>query len=458
MATGSDLSLATLKESGVRFVRLTWVDFGNCVRYKILPLKHFEKLVASARGGFTVTVAIMGAVFLTVAEGVTVVGEYVWKPDLSTLRLAPYADGHATVLGNFTRETANSAGQRESHEIDLCPRGILRRVVESAKKTAGVDFLVGFETEFVLLKSTSPVQPVNDHGYSCGTATASGTTETQALEEMANAIMDAGIELEMYHSEAAPGQYEIITGPLPPLEAADALICTRETIQNVASKHGLRATFTPLVFDHSCGTAAHTHVSLKSDRPTSSANVEDAPDMTELEASFLQSLLNHLPSVLAFTMPTPASYSRMVDGIWSGGTYVAWGRDNRECPVRLCGFNGDWNFEIKTADGTSNPHLALSAILSAGMLGVKEGIKLQAKNCLQPPATVTEEQRAAWGVTQRLPSTVEQSWESLKADQALVSELGEHFIERYFALTKIWAESMTASTPEETLRLYLENY
>ena len=62
----------------------------------------------------------------------------------------------------------------------------------------------------------------------------------------------ADIELQMYHAEAAPGQYEIVTGPLPPLQAADALIHTRETIYNIANKHGLRATLAPRVFLDSC--------------------------------------------------------------------------------------------------------------------------------------------------------------------------------------------------------------
>jgi glutamine synthetase len=56
----------------------------------------------------------------------------------------------------------------------------------------------------------------------------------------------------MYHSEAAPGQYEVVTGPLPPLEAADALIHTRETIVNVANKYGFRATLAPRVFLSNC--------------------------------------------------------------------------------------------------------------------------------------------------------------------------------------------------------------
>jgi hypothetical protein len=47
-------------------------------------------------------------------------------------------------------------------------------------------------------------------------------------------------------------QYEIVTGPLPPLEAADAVVFTRETIINIAAKHKLHATFSPRVYPHTC--------------------------------------------------------------------------------------------------------------------------------------------------------------------------------------------------------------
>ena len=122
----------------------------------------------------------------------------------------------------------------------------------NAKRNSGVEFLVGFESEFILLKNTNPIEAINDHGWSIAQAFASGTTGAQVLDEIADALVLADIELQQYHSEAAPGQYEIVTGPLPPLQAADALIHTRETIYNIASKHGLRATFAPRIFMNSC--------------------------------------------------------------------------------------------------------------------------------------------------------------------------------------------------------------
>ena len=72
------------------------------------------------------------------------------------------------------------------------------------------------------------------------------------IEEIYDTLTDAGIEVEQFHSESAPGQYEVITGPLPPVEAVDALVFTRDTIYNVAAKHGVRATLYPKVFAQSC--------------------------------------------------------------------------------------------------------------------------------------------------------------------------------------------------------------
>jgi glutamine synthetase len=67
-------------------------------------------------------------------------------------------------------------------------------------------FLVGIESEFILLKNTNPIETVNAHGWSNSQALASGTKETEAMEDIAQGLIKSGIELMMYHSEGAPGQ------------------------------------------------------------------------------------------------------------------------------------------------------------------------------------------------------------------------------------------------------------
>ncbi|KAJ6615254.1 glutamine synthetase [Mycena sp. CBHHK59/15] len=128
-----------------------------------------------------------------------------------------------------------------------------------------VDLTNNIETEFILLASTSQITTVHNlQGYSNSLALPTGSVAERVLEEIVDALEISGAEVQMYHAEAAPGQYEIMTGPLPPLQAADALVHTRETIYNIASKHGLRATLAPPIYVYSCGSAAHAHISVHS--------------------------------------------------------------------------------------------------------------------------------------------------------------------------------------------------
>ena len=75
----------------------------------------------------------------------------------------------------------------------------------------------------------------------------------------------------------------------------------------------------------------------------------------------------------------------MSAGEWKTGQELELkGLTSREAPVRAC-FSGtprNYNFEIKAIDGTANPYLALSAILAAGMLGIKASLSLKVKSCI----------------------------------------------------------------------------
>lgn len=80
-----------------------------------------------------------------------------------------------------------------------------------ARDTSAVSFLVGFESEFILLKSTSPTPiAVNNADYSVADAYRTGTVENTVMEEICDALQDAGIELHMSHAEAAPGQVSML--------------------------------------------------------------------------------------------------------------------------------------------------------------------------------------------------------------------------------------------------------
>lgn len=267
-----------------------------------------------------------------------------------------------------------------------------------------------------------------------------GSPEATILREIGDSLRASGIPLQLLHAEAAPGQYEVVTGPLSPLDAADTLIFTREIITHVAAKHGLHATFAPRPFMNSAGSSAHTNISVHSSK---SAKVAD--ELSTHEAAFLAGVLDHLPAVAAFTLPTYASYKRVEDGVWSGGTYVSYGTENREAPVRLTNLASPSSrrFELRFIDGTANPHLALSAVLGAALVGIKAGQALELQDCKEKSAAeMTEEERRAMGITKRLPLSVEEAAKNLKEDKVLTEVLGEDMVRAFLSVSKTLGEAL----------------
>lgn len=257
----------------------------------------------------------------------------------------------------------------------------------------------------------------------------------------------SGLSLQMIHPEAAPGQYEIVGGPLNPLDAADQLIFTRELIVNVAAKHGLHATFAPRPFMTSAGSSTHTHISIHSNNEAE----KPVSRMSKTESAFLAGVIEHLPALPAITLPTPASYKRMTDGVWSGGTYVHYGTENREAPIRLTNATSpkSRNFEMRFVDGTANPHFALAAIIGAGVRGLKEMKALQVKDCPGPKCAweMTEDERKALGITKRMPLNVEEARRNLAEDAGMKEVLGEVLIEKYLSVSKVSRFTVISDLP-----------
>ncbi|KAF7290013.1 1,2-dihydroxy-3-keto-5-methylthiopentene dioxygenase [Mycena chlorophos] len=443
--TASEIAKAL---ENARYVRIYWVDLVNIRRCRIVPIAHFKSLLASNRPGVNIAKVVLGLVHLVVAPGFLPVGEYLYAIDLSSIRPAPFAPGHLAVLGTF-EEKAPVEG---SVGVGLCPRTLLRRITNTLESEFHTRFLVGFESEFILLKSTDPVEPVNIHDFAASTGLLTGTPEAAALQEIADSITAAGIALEMVHAEAAPGQYEVVTGPLTPLEAADALIHTREIIVQVAAKHGLHATFAPRPFMSSAGSSTHAHVSVHS-----TSEEKPATRLSQRESHFLAGLLAHLRGITALTLPTPASYKRVGDGLWSGGTYVCYGTENREAPVRLtnAASPASRNFELRFIDGTANPHLALAGVLTGGLLGVRDEMVLGVKDCAGPrsAAEMSEAERDALGIRERMPLGCEEGRNALEGDVELRGVLGEEFVERYLAVNRTLESVLVDDKETEEQRL-----
>ena len=124
---GPKLSVEDLENLRIRYVRITWVDLINNIRYRVLSLNYFRKLLKSERPAISVPTAVFGLINLQMAEGFAPIGEYLYVPDLNTIRICPYAEGHASVFGWFQEKVPPPSG---SLEVELCPRTLLKKLLQ----------------------------------------------------------------------------------------------------------------------------------------------------------------------------------------------------------------------------------------------------------------------------------------------------------------------------------------
>ena len=152
-------------------------------------------------------------------------------------------------------------------------------------------------------------------------------------------------------------------------------------------------------------------------------------------------MLEHLPPLTLLVLPIIASYKRMVDGVWSGGTYVSWGIENKEAPVRLCNPHSpsSRNFEVKTLDGTANPYLALAGVLGAGLKGIVESKELTMQDCSGElsAALLGEEGRAKLGIQERFPLSWEDACLRFEESAIVDSLFGNEFKKKFLSVQKV---------------------
>ncbi|KAI9719755.1 MAG: hypothetical protein M1812_003243 [Candelaria pacifica] len=422
----------------MKYLRVQWLDYTSTQRLRILPIKEALKLFTKG-SSLTVFGGCLGLLQNDhLIPGHSPLGAKNLSPCFESLRLTA-RPGHATVQAEFLDSNAEQ-------EVAYCPRTVLRKVVEKAK-VHGLEFSVGFEIEVAFVaysiengKAKFNNQPVSQ-GHAYCSSRALQTEETMTLlEEIVEALMNSGIEVQQFHPEACPGQYEFVTGPLPPLLAVDTLLASREIISTLAAKHNLRATLIPKPVPSGIGTGAHVHLSF-----TPENRYEN----------FYAGILKHLRAIIAFTQPNIASYERMGDGSWSGGTWVAWGTQNRETPLRKIDRS---HWEIKCVDGFANMYLTLAAILGLGLHSWIEREPMEIRDCESEPAGLSEEKRRAMGIRRNMPFRFEDAMKELEEDELMKEVLGQECVDTYLAVKKVENDLLKGMDGEERRNWLIERY
>lgn len=415
-----------------RAAKLQLVRFLYCGNDGVIRGKacHTRFLPSFLESGLGLTVAMQSFNMLDqlVPEGsFGPVGEVRLTPDPSSFALLPYAPHTARVMCDMTLDGEPWAA---------CPRTFLKRMIDRAARQ-GFSFKAAFENEFTLARREGGQYVPIDRSPCFSTI---GMDSAGAvMTEIIDALVAQGVHPEQYYAELGPGQQELPVRYADALRAADNQITVRDTARGVAARHGLLASFAPKPFLEEAGNGAHIHFSLW--RSGDGVNAFHDPrgryGLSDVGLAFIGGVLGHLPALVALTAPTVNSYRRLQPRFWCSA-YTAWGPDNKEGAIRLPTpapgtAMESTNFELKPSDPSSNPYLALGALLAAGLDGIATK-RDPGEPVLVDPDTLSEEERARRGI-RRLPASLGEALDALERDDVLGEALGPT-LAREFVIVK----------------------
>jgi glutamine synthetase len=421
----ADAVIRAVDEHGLRLVRFLYCDNGGTIRGKASSRHGLAGRIESGIG-LTVAMQAMNSLDqLQPVPGMGPVGEVRLRPDPGTFRVLPYAPNTGAMFVDMIDLDGNPA--------PVCQRSFLKRQIARLEER-GERIEVSFENEFSLGRAVAGGYEPVDSSLCFSTI---GMTQSQDVIDDLVAALDAqGIVLEQYYAELGHGQHEIATGHAPALQAVDEQIFVRETIRAVAGAHGLVASLAPKPWPQNAGNGCHIHFSLW-EGDTNRFHDAAGPGSLSAEAlAFIAGILDHLPGLCGLAAPSFNSYHRIIPHYWAGA-FTCWGLDNREAPVRVPSLYAgreaaSTNAELKAADASCNPYLAVGGLIAAGLDGIERG--LEPPDPVQvDPGTLPADERAAKGI-RPLPSSQREALDALAADAVLTGAMGEVLARSYLAV------------------------
>jgi glutamine synthetase len=435
---GSGLSDPAL---GDELVSLVTCDLAGLVRGRSVPLADLERRLEIGVGWVPANQSISAFGDLAEPNPWGAAGDVRLMPDATTRVRLDRWPGIAPlhfVLCDIT--------EVDGSDWDACGRTFLRRALERLHRHAGVHVSASFEHELVL-EAPGPAAPAFS-------LEAQRVAEPFGSQVMA-ALREAGAEPELFLPEYGERQFEIPVAPAAGLAAADRSVAVKEVVREVARRLGRRVSFAPMHDADAVGTGTHIHLSLVGEDGGPAGYDPARPaGLSLLAGRFAAGILRHLPAVLALTAPSPHSYARLVPHRWSAAVAVL-AAQNREATLRICPVvplggmtaQGQLHLEFRAADATASPYLALGALVSAGLEGVRDE--------LDPPTVVeagspidAEPMRTA------LPASLQEALAALEADPRARAWLPPRLLETYLGLKRLELSLVSDLEVEEVCRLY----
>ncbi|MEM6588215.1 MAG: glutamine synthetase family protein [Pseudomonadota bacterium] len=348
-------------------------------------------------------------------------GDYVMKPDLSTLRPMPWLEGTVMVLCDILDHHTHAP-------VSHAPRQVLKEQIARAE-AMGLTPMMATELEFFLF--LKPLDQMRAEGYRDMTTLGTynedyhilqTTKEEHVMRPLRNHLVAAGVPVENSKGEAEAGQEELN------IRYADALLCAdhhtiaKHATKEIAWQQGHSASFLPKWHPARVGSASHVHMSLWKDGQNAFHDAGGDHAMSDVMRQFMAGLIAFAPECAYFFAPYINSYKRFVKGTFAP-TKTAWSVDNRTAGFRLCGADTKAvRVECRIPGSDMNPYLAQAALLAAGLKGIEEGLDLA------PPATGDMYDNDD---VPEIPATLRAATETLRGSAMLRAAMGDDVIDHY---------------------------
>jgi len=245
--------------------------------------------------------------------------------------------------------------------------------------------------------------------------------------EMSLVMEGCGIEVERQHHEvASAGQAEIDIKFDSMVTMADKLMMYKYIVKNVAFRHGKVATFMPKPIYGDNGSGMHVHQSLWKDGQPLFFDAHGYAGLSDVACHYIGGLLLHAPAILAFAASTTNRYKRLVPGFEAPVNLVFSAR-NRSAAIRIPMYSDNpkaKRVEFRPPDAASNPYLAFSAMLLAGLDGIKRKIAPSEHNMGPLEKNIYDLTPAEYAEIGSVPGSLPEALAALDADRAFLTEGG----------------------------------
>ena len=348
-------------------------------------------------------------------------GDYVMKPDLTTIRRVPWLENTAMVLCDIL-------DHHDHLPISHSPRAILKKQIVRLKNL-GFEAKMATELEFFLFEKSfdnirkdgfQNLEPVS--GYNEDYHIFQTTKEEGVMRPIRNHLYAAGLPIENSKGEAEAGQEELNIRYSNALACADHHSIAKHAIKEIAWQNGWAATFLPKWHHDRVGSSSHVHQSLWKDGEPVFYDPAAKHGKSNLMDHYMAGLIKYAPDYTYFLAPYINSYKRFSKGTFAP-TKTAWSVDNRTAGFRLCGENTKGvRVECRVGGSDLNPYLAQAAMLAAGIKGIEDMMDL-------PPATTGDVYQDAKAAD--IPQTLRAATGTLRNSQFLREALGDDVVDHY---------------------------